>query len=134
MITAFVNIRVRYQETDGMGIAYHGNYLTWFEVARIHMLDELRYPYRTLEAQGYYLPVIEAYTKYEFPAYFDDCLKITAFIKEPSRLRIRIDYAITREDQHLASGYTSHAFINKKGQPVKPPADFMGIIHSHLSS
>lgn len=122
MIKESVNIRVRYQETDRMGIAYHGNFLTWFEVARVSLLDRVGYPYRELEKQGYYLPILEVYTKYELPAYFDDCLKVTATTKKNFRLRIRIDYEITREDKRLASGHTLHVFVNKKGQPVKPSA------------
>ena len=58
MLRVTTSIRVRYQETDKMGIAYHGNYFTWLEVARIHLLDSIGCPYKELEEDGYFLPVI----------------------------------------------------------------------------
>ena len=58
MVKDVTSIRVRYQETDKMGIAYHGNYFTWLEVARIHLLDSIDCPYSKLEKAGYFLPVI----------------------------------------------------------------------------
>ena len=69
-------VRVRYAETDMMGIVYHGNYLPWFEVGRTTLLKECGLPYRELEAQGYHLPVIELGVKYARPALYDDVLDL----------------------------------------------------------
>ena len=77
MIKHTTDIRVRYQETDAMGISYHGNYLSWFEVSRVSMLDSIGQPYYELESQGFHLPVIEAYAKYVAPSYFDSIILTT---------------------------------------------------------
>ena len=69
-------IRVRYAETDKMGITYHSNYFVWFEVARIHLLDELGVVYKNLEAEGYFLPVVECNARFLAPVRFDDVVKI----------------------------------------------------------
>jgi len=72
MVKDVTSIRVRYQETDKMGIAYHGNYFTWLEVARIHLLDSINCPYSKLEEEGYFLPVISCSCEFKNPAKFDD--------------------------------------------------------------
>ena len=122
-------IRVRYQETDQMGVAYHGNYLTWFEVARCEMLDQLNVSYLGLEQKGFMLPVIEANVKYQKPCYFDDRLKLLAIIKSPPRIKIRVDYELYRLDEKICEGYTLHAFINSDTRKVcKPPQEFSDAI------
>lgn len=111
-----------------MGITYHGNYLTWFEIARIEMLDGLGIPYRELEAQGYMLPVLEAYARYHAPSRFDDRLSLSCSIAELPRVKIRIDYAITRDGKKLTTGHTQHAFMDRDGFAIKPPECFMSAI------
>lgn len=132
MIETSSKLRVRYQETDAMGIVYHANYLTWFEVARVEMLDTLGVPYRDLEAQGYRLPVLEATLKYRKPAQFDDRLIVTASIRELPSVRITIHYEVLRDKELLVSGSTMHAFLGKQGYPVKPPDAFMHRIGEHF--
>lgn len=124
MITSVLDVRVRYAETDQMGFVYHGNYFTWFEAARIQMLDDMGIPYKTIEAEGAFLPVLTAHADYRMPATFDDRLKIHTTITEKPRLRIRIDYRVTRADEELATGYTLHAFIDNEGRPTRPPKAF----------
>lgn len=121
MITATAEIRVRYAETDGMGIAYHGNYLPWFEVARCALLENIGLSYKGLEADGFLLPVLEAQLRYLSPARFDDRLSITARISELPRVRIQIEYEVRRDRQLLTTGHTVHAFMNRAGQAIKPP-------------
>ena len=77
MIQATVETRVRFAETDAMGVTYHGNYLPWFEMARVALLDQLGTPYRELEKSGFLLPVLEAGLKYHRPSHFDDRVRIT---------------------------------------------------------
>lgn len=134
MITHRSQIRVRYQETDGMGIVYHGNYLTWFEVARIDMLDALGLPYRTLEDRGFRLPVLEANARYHAPARFDDRLEIFCSIQALPRVKIRIDYIVTRNDKKLTTGYTLHAFMDDSGFAIKPPDCFMDALRPHFQT
>jgi len=132
MIETSSEVRVRYQETDAMGIVYHANYLTWFEIARVDMLDKLGAPYRDLEAQGYLLPVLEASLKYKKPAKFDDRLTVSASIRELPSVRITIHYEVLRGNERLVLGSTMHAFIGKDGYPVKPPDAFMAKISEHF--
>ena len=132
MIETSSEVRVRYQETDAMGVVYHANYLTWFEIARVDMLDKLNAPYRELEAQGYLLPVLEASLKYKKPAKFDDRLTVSASIRELPSVRITVYYEVRRGNERLVSGSTMHAFIGKDGYPVKPPDAFMEKVSEHF--
>ena len=77
MLSATTEIRVRYAETDKMGVVYHANYFVWFEAARIQLLDDLGLPYNDLEERGYLLPVLECGAKFLQPAHFDD--RLTAY-------------------------------------------------------
>ncbi len=124
MIESRTQITVRYAETDMMGIVYHGNYLPWFEVGRTTLLKECGLPYRELEAQGYLLPVVELGVKFAKPALYDDTVTIITWLQERPLLRIRLDYEIRRGDDLLVTGFTVHGFINKAGEPVRPPALF----------
>ena len=124
MLVSRTQINVRYAETDMMGIVYHGNYLPWFEVGRTTLLKECGVPYRELEAQGYYLPVIEMGAKFQRPAHYDDTLTIITQLKERPVLRIHLDYEVRRGEELLVTGFTVHTFINKAGEPVRPPPAF----------
>ncbi|MBI2814942.1 MAG: acyl-CoA thioesterase [Opitutae bacterium] len=124
MLESRTQISVRYAETDMMGIVYHGNYLPWFEVGRTTLLKECGLPYRELEARGYRLPVIEVGVKYFRPALYDDTLTVITRLTERPTLRIRLDYEVRRGEELLVTGFTTHAFINKQGEPVRPPPDF----------
>jgi len=124
MIVSRSQVHVRYAETDMMGVVYHGNYLAWFEVGRTQLLKEQGIVYRDLEAQGYLLPVIEIGAKYHRPALYDDEITIVTTLAEKPLLRIRLDYEVKRGDQLLVTGFTVHTFINRQGEPVRPPAIF----------
>jgi acyl-CoA thioester hydrolase len=124
MLVSRSQITVRYDETDMMGVVYHGSYLPWFEVGRTNLLKESGLPYRSLEDQGYFLPVIEAGAKYLRPARYDDTLTIVTTLKERPLLRIRLDYEVRRGEELLVTGFTVHGFINKAGVPVRPPVEF----------
>ncbi|MGE9297044.1 MAG: acyl-CoA thioesterase [Puniceicoccales bacterium] len=123
MLTHSTDIRVRYAETDGMGIVYHANYFVWFEFCRVDLLDRLGFPYRDLEKRGYLLPVLEINASYKRSAYFDDRLDVTLFINEPPTLRMAIDYEVKRGGELLATGSSKHAFMSPEGRPIKPPRD-----------
>lgn len=123
-------IEVRYAETDMMGVVYHGSYLPWLEVARTALLSARGIPYRELEAQGFFLPVIEVNLRYHKPARYADLVTVHAVIREKPSLRLRIDYELHRGAEKLASGHTVHVFIDKAGRPVRPPAAFTALIDS----
>src|SRR5258708_34834772 len=116
MITSLSQISVRYAETDMMGVVYHGSYLPWFEIGRTTLLKELGLPYRQLEADGFRLPVLEIAVKYLRPAVYDDLLTIVTTMREKPVLRIRLDYEVRRGEELLATGETTHAFIDLQGR------------------
>lgn len=118
-------IRVRYAETDQMGVVYYANYLVWFEVGRSDWLRESGWTYRTMEEGGVSLPVIEAHTEYRRAARYDDELEIRTGATLMSPVRVRFDYEIWRtgEDAPLATGHTIHAAMDRRGRPCRlPPA------------
>lgn len=125
MMKSRTEIRVRYAETDMMGIAYHGSYLPWLEIGRTELLREHGLPYADLERQGYRLPVLEVGMRYHRPALYDDVVAIESTLAEKPLLRIRIDYRLTRGDTLLATGHSVHAFLDHSNQPVRPPASFV---------
>jgi acyl-CoA thioester hydrolase len=130
MIVSRTQIVVRYAETDMMGVVYHGSYLPWFEVGRTTLLKELGLAYKQLEADGYRLPVLEVSAKYFRPALYDDTITIVTTLRERPLLRIRLEYEVKRGDELLATGATVHAFIDREGRPVRPPASAVAVFGS----
>ena len=124
MIQAQAEVVVRYAETDMMGVVYHGSYLPWFEVGRTHLLRQHGVVYRQLETGGFFLPVLEVNVRYLRPARYDDTITIVTTLREKPVLRIRLDYEVRRGDELLATGQTTHAFIDRNGRPVRPPTVF----------
>jgi acyl-CoA thioester hydrolase len=127
MIVSRAQVVVRYAETDMMGVVYHGSYLPWFEIGRTTLLKELGLPYRQLEADGYRLPVLEVGAKYFRPAVYDDTITVVTTLRDKPLLRIRLEYEVMRGDDLLATGFTVHAFIDREGKPVRPPATAVAV-------
>lgn len=115
-------VRVRYAETDQMGVAYHANYFVWFEVGRTDWLRTFGVTYRDLEAEGFLLPVIEAHCEYRTSARYDDDLRISSTARLVSPVRVAFDYEITSPAATIATGYTVHATIDRQGRLVRVPA------------
>lgn len=119
------SFRVRYQETDQMGVVYHANYLNWFECGRTEMLRQLGFTYRELETRGVFLPVTEADLQFKSPARYDDIVTVYARLTSFSALRVVYEYEIKRlsedgaSDQLLVSGSTSHVWLNKEWRPTR---------------
>jgi acyl-CoA thioester hydrolase len=112
-------LRVRYSETDKMGIVYHANYLTWFEIARTEYCRNFGKSYRGWEAQGYFLPVVESYCRYKYPATYDDIIMLYCRVPEDhvTPHSVLFEYRITMDDDTLlADGWTKHAFLNSEGK------------------
>lgn len=118
-------VRVRYAETDQMGIAYHGNYLAWFEVGRTDLLREYGMTYRELEGQDVRLPVIETRVVYRRPALYDDVLEIRTQLVEMGGARLTFEYDVVRagEAEAIAQGMTAHAAVDAKGRPRRLPEE-----------
>lgn len=130
MLQSRTQVTVRYSETDMMGVVYHGSYLPWFEVGRTNLLKEFGVPYRELEKDGYFLPVLEVQAKYHRPAVYDDTVTVITALRDKPSLRITLDYEIRRGDDLLVTGKTVHAFIDRSGRPVRPPISFIEKMNS----
>ncbi len=121
--------RIRYSDTDKMGVVYHGNYLRFFEIARTEMLRSLGLPYAELEQAGYMLPVLESYASYLLPAKYDELLQLHASIEASISAKMTIQYAITRQGETLVTGWTRHVFVTSHNfKPVRPPKHFVDIV------
>ncbi len=122
-------VRVRYAETDQMGVVYHANFFIWFEVARTDLLRGAGWTYREMEAEGLSLPVIEAHCSYKQPARYDDELEIRTVGELMSPVRVAFSYEIVRpaDGQSLATGRTVHATIDRDGRPSRLPDRVKGL-------
>jgi acyl-CoA thioester hydrolase len=116
-------VRVRYAETDKMGVVYYANYLVWFEIGRTDWLRETGISYRSMEEDGLQLPVIEAHCGYRQGARYDDELEIRTRAEQVSPVRVKFDYDVVRRSDGvvLAAGHTVHAVMGPAGRPVRLP-------------
>jgi acyl-CoA thioester hydrolase len=116
-------VRVRYAETDKMGVVYYANYLVWFEVGRCEWLRQAGFTYAGLEREGTVLPVIGAHCDYRQPARYDDEIEIRARAQMLSPVRLRFDYEIRIgvEGPMAATGWTEHAAVDNDGRPRRLP-------------
>jgi acyl-CoA thioester hydrolase len=119
------SVRVRYAETDQMGVAYHGNYFAWFEVGRTDLLRNLGVTYRDLESGGIRLPVIEAQARFLRPARYDDVLDIHTRLASLGGVRIAFEYEVRCQgaEAPLATGSTAHAAVDAEGRPRRLPEE-----------
>src|SRR5262245_54839174 len=115
-------VRVRYAETDRMGVVYYANYLVWFEVGRAEWLRQSGWNYREMEAGGVTLAVIEAHCEYRQSARYDDEVDIQTRATLQSPVRVRFDYEIVLKDNVLAAaGHTVHVALDPSGKPCRLP-------------
>ncbi len=116
-------IRVRYAETDKMGVVYYANYFVWFEVARADLLRSLGWTYREMEHAGVALPVIEAHCDYHRPARYDEEMEVRVKGRMLSPVRMEFTYEVVRRDDQMvsASGRTVHAALDPAGKPCRLP-------------
>ncbi len=119
-----IEIRVRYNETDGQGRVHHAQYLNYFERGRVELLRELGFSYREFEASGLMLVVTKMEIQYLYPAEFDDLLHLSTRVVRSKGVRIHHEYAITKGDSTLVTGKSEIACIDRTGQ-VKRLPDFL---------
>jgi acyl-CoA thioester hydrolase len=112
-------IRVRYQETDQMGIVYHTNYANWLEWGRTELIREAGMPYRFIENRGLRLPLLSLLVNYKLPAAYDDQLVICTRISEVSPVKLSFEYEIRRESDIIITGSTKHVWLNSELKPVR---------------
>ncbi len=123
--TVSTALRVRYAETDKMGVVYYANYFVWFEVGRTEWLRALGWTYKDMELeQGVGLPVIDARCEYHEPARYDDEIVIRTRAELVSGVRIAFHYAVVRaaDEAPIATGRTVHAAVDRHGRPCRLPA------------
>lgn len=113
--------RVRYAETDAMGIVHHASYVVWMEMGRTEFMRSFGFTYRELEEMGVLLPVLEINVKYKQASVYDDELRITTWVDELTRVRIKLAYKIERISDNvlLTEAYSIHTFAGPGGRPIR---------------
>ena len=117
-----IQLRVRYEETDQMGVVYYSKYLVWFEIARTEFFREKGVEYRRIEEEDkVFIPVVEAYCRYRASLRYDDLVDVTTKLAEVGKTRVVFEYEVTSGGKVKATGRTSHAFVDKDGAPIPVP-------------
>jgi acyl-CoA thioester hydrolase len=121
------SLRVRYPETDAMGIVHHTHYLVWFEIGRTELMRDAGYPYARMEADGIRFPVVEASCRYHVSARYDDVLTIETALEKMTRVSTCFRYRVEREADGmlLAEGMTRHAATDAVGAVRRIPPEIV---------
>jgi acyl-CoA thioester hydrolase len=120
-------IRVRYAETDQMGVVYHANYLVWMEVGRVAYCKARGFEYKQMELQdGVFLAVAEAHCRYSSPARFDEEVVIRTWVEEanPRMVRFAYEMVLAEDGRKLATGQTKHIFLGRNLRPCRLPEKY----------
>ncbi|MFC2169447.1 acyl-CoA thioesterase [Acidobacteriota bacterium] len=122
--------RVRYSETDQMGIAHNKSYFEWFEIGRTEYCRQKNIPYKNIETRGYYLVVVEAFCRYKKALKYDEKFIIRIFPEEITAKKVRFSYQLAKKEKKslIATGYTTHIVTNSKAQPCSLPTDIFNKI------
>jgi acyl-CoA thioester hydrolase len=126
-----LQLRVRYSETDQMGTFYNSRALEWFECGRTELMrHKLGMSYAVLETRGVFLPLVEAHLGFQGAARYDDLMEITSTVDISGRAKLRFEVKILHAESHkpVVRGYTVHAFTDRQGKPIRPPAWFMEML------
>jgi len=129
-----VSLRVRYGETDQMGVAYHAHYLVWCEMARTEHMRQLGVRYRDLEAGGIKLAVSEARLRYVSSARYDDELTVTAWLAEVGSRRVLFKYRVERPEDGalLCTAETALISLDRSNKPTRMPAEALAIMEANV--
>lgn len=125
-----ISLRVRYADTDRMGVVYHANYFAYFESGRAELIRRIWKPYAELEKAGVLLPIIEAGCRYYQGAEYDDLLTVCTRVAGFSGARLRFEYAIFKSEKNapLAFGFTVHCFADRRGRPRRMPTELYDLL------
>jgi acyl-CoA thioester hydrolase len=119
-------VRVRYAETDAMGVVHHASYFVWLEYVRVEWLKACGLDYKKLEQGGFFLPVVEVSLTYRAPTFFDDEVRIKLTPPQDiQRVRFALTYELFRDKTRIADGKTVHVFLDKERKLIKPPLFFI---------
>ena len=129
------NLRVRYAETDQMGVVYYANFLVWFEIGRTDFCRQHGFAYREMEEQdGLYIMVAESRCRYKAPARYDDDILVRTCLKEMRRRVLIFAYEIYRDDELLAEGETVHVVTDREGHPRALPEKYRELFLASMPS
>lgn len=125
--------RVIYRDTDKMGISYYANYFVWFEAARTEYFRELGLPYTECEKKGYFLPVVECSARYISSSTYDDLITVRTSVSSIRRSSLRFEYLVFKDkpENLVATGFSTHVFVNADMRPVRVPDDVRGRVTLH---
>jgi acyl-CoA thioester hydrolase len=116
-----ITIRVRYAETDRMGLLHHANYFVYFEMGRTELLRQKGFSYRQIEDEGHFLVIVDLGCKYKRPAYYDDLLTLRTTVTRVTLAKIVHAFAVFRDGQLLAEGHSTLACVDREGRPQALP-------------
>ena len=124
------SIKVYYKDVDKLGIVYYSRYFEYFEESRTELLSSIGICLTDLEKKGVMLPVISSHCDYKYGAKLEDVILIKSWIEENPRSTLKIFYEVTLKETNvlIATGYTVHAFINRKWRAIKPPYNILNIL------
>ena len=125
-------VRVRYAETDQMGVVYHANYLVWFEVGRVELMRALGFEYKRMEAEDECrIVVADAHCRYHHSAVYDEVLRIRTRIAESRNRVVKFSYEVIRDvdGKVLANGETTHVICGRNGRPKMLPKKYYSIFN-----
>ena len=122
------DIRIPYADTDQMGVVYYANFLVYFERGRTEWLRQKGISYKELEAQGVFLPVVEALCSYNAPARYDDIITVRTSLTRLGVASAEFHCEVVRGDVTLASGHTKHSFVDATFKPVRIPASLRSLL------
>jgi acyl-CoA thioester hydrolase len=125
-----LGLRVRFFETDLMGIVHHATYLTYVEAGRVEYLRRRGADYRALMERGFHMPVVEALLRYRRTARFDDELVVEARLGALTRVTVRFDYTVLREGHLIVEGHTLLACVDEAHKPRRIPADIVDLLRA----
>jgi len=130
-------IRVRYAETDQMGVVYHSNHFIWFEVGRVELLRQLGFSYKEMEtADGCFIAVVEARCRYKAPVHYDDEVIVRTYMKHVREKVIHFGYELLGAEKRevLAEGETIHIVADSQMKPRKLPEKYMKVFRAAVGS
>lgn len=126
-------VRIRYKDTDRMGVVYYGNYLTFFEVARAEVMRDLNFSYAKMEEEGYALPAIEAGIRYHGNVGYDSLITIKTRVAYVKKVRVRFEYEVFEPGGNMiVKGHTIHACMDSNLKPVRIPSNVKGILRERF--
>jgi acyl-CoA thioester hydrolase len=128
MPTFRTTLRVRYAETDQMGVVYYANYLVWMEVARVDYCRSIGFHYKDMELDdGVLLAVAESHCRYMSPARFDEEISIATSVSDASRRFVSFEYEMTCAGRKVATGSTRHVFLSRSLRPLRLPDKYCAL-------